>query len=327
MSAQTVRIFTPQAQGSTPLVSSEPTVSQVLDWFDQVEGLGVTSSAMERRRVRGLLRAEYGGHLVSQCRPFDLLNFINQQSGVVSDWTRKRWNSTCQRPFNYAEKMGVVIKNPFRGLTFSEGPEGRDWTRDECQAVFRNSDPCFRRYLIGIRFSGMRPGEVRGLSWTDIKIESDCIRIEKHKTRNKTKEPRRIPFNAVLLKLLHWCKKNNPTNSRHVFLNSFGKPWSCKAVTKRLAKLRKKLSLPDDQKLHGLRHTFATGAIINGVGLLELMELLGHKSVVTTQRYTHLVDKVDHLTGAMSRAVQSKPKARPEVKKQEPPTPLFDSLR
>jgi integrase len=328
MSSQAVRLFAPESQGSTPFVSSEPTIGQVLDWFEQVEARGSTAAGMERRRVWRLLRGQYGGHLVSSCRPFDLLNFINGQPGVQSDWTRKRWNATCQRPFNHAEKLGLIIKNPFRGLTFPEGEDGRDWTRDEYQAVLRNSDPVYRRLLVWLRFSGMRPGEARGMEWPDIKFESGVIRIEKHKTRKKSKKPRRIPFNRVLVALLAWCKRHNP-GARFVFNNTFGKPWSCKAVDKRLAKLRARLGLAEDLKLHGLRHTFATNALMNDVNVAELMELLGHEVMTTTQRYTHLVDKVDHLHGAMAKAVSSRPKVRPtppESKKPDPPMPLFERL-
>lgn len=49
-----------------------------------------------------------------------------------------------------------------------------------------------------------------------------------------------------------------------------------------------KIDLPPGQLTHVLRHTFASHHIINGGGLRELQELLGHKHITTTMRYAHL---------------------------------------
>src|SRR5439155_24310829 len=55
----------------------------------------------------------------------------------------------------------------------------------------------------------------------------------------------------------------------------------------------------DDVNFHTLRHTFASWAVMRGVSLKELQELLGHSSLAMTMRYAHLAP--EHLRAAVSR--------------------------
>ena len=314
--------------GVPPRDFTNPTVAQIIDWHrdDMSRKVNSETSERERRRNWNMFRNQYGDMLVSACRPYLLKDWINSQGGATSDWTRKRLNGAIQRPFNHAEKMGMIVKNPFRGLTFPGGERGRDWTQEEYQALLRAAKPLFRRVLILIRFSGMRPGEVRELTWANIRREDDKIVIEKHKTRYITKKPRAIPLNHVLGKLLSWLKRNNPPAAKNIVLNSFGNPWKMKAFTTNLAKLREKIGLDDSVKLHGGRHTFATHALMNGVQVASLMELLGHRLLATTQLYTHMENKTDHLSESMATAVTAKrraPAPRPKAPEILPP---FDGL-
>jgi len=322
-----------------PFRSDDATIRGIILWHQNNPSRGASSDAAEseRRRLWGLFIAwqpepatqqSFGDRRHDTCKPFELLNFINSQQGLKSKWSRRRWSATLQAPFNAAERLGLIVKNPFRGVSFKGRlKKGRDWSGDEYQALLRGAPAVFRRFIVGVRFSGLRPGELRGLEWPNIRQQAGAIVIDDHKTSHLTDEPRHIPIPHVLLKLLGWLKRHNPAGSRHVFLNRFGQPWTCKALTKRLAALRLKIGLPDDVKLHGGRHTFATHAVMNGVPIAALMELLGHRLLATTQRYLHVGDKVEHLAEAMERAVApAKPKPKKPAARQDQPTPLFDHL-
>lgn len=291
---------------AAPFRCDAATIAHVLTWYQDNHPDYGKGGSRERTRLFNLLSGAYGAQLCRDCRPFHLLAFINEQQADGAPETRRRWNSTLQVPFNSAFKLGLIDKNPFKGLSFPPGKEGRDWTDSEYQCLLRHAKPWLRRFIIFIRYSGMRPGEIRALEWAQIKDATGVIVQEEHKTADKTGEPRVIYLNEVTIKMLMWLSDHRPKGSKHVFLNSHGKPWSCKAITKAIAAIRVKAGLADDVKMHGGRHYFATRAIINGgVDIATLAKLLGHKKVSTTQRYTHLAGKFDHLGEAAQQAVRS----------------------
>jgi site-specific recombinase XerD len=77
----------------------------------------------------------------------------------------------------------------------------------------------------------------------------------------------------------------------HLFVNRYGDPLSDRGVRKLIAKYRVRAGITKKATPHSLRHTFASYKARRGVTPYMLMEMLGHKSLATTQLYTHL----DHL--------------------------------
>ena len=73
-----------------------------------------------------------------------------------------------------------------------------------------------------------------------------------------------------------------------LFLSSRGKPLGARAIQRLLEGLRFELDLPAHVTPHSLRHAFATHLLGNGGDLRAIQELLGHASLSTTQRYTHV---------------------------------------
>lgn len=302
-----IRLFEVQTSDSAPFITDEPTVRQILNWNadNASRKIGSGIAEKERRRIWRLFEGDLGDNLVASCRPFHLLNFINSHLGAdASDWTRGRWCKTIQGPFNAAEKLGLIVKNPFRGLTFDTGGAGRDWTDEEYQSLLRSTTAPFRRVVVMMRFSGMRPGEVRELEKSNLRWDDWLIMVEKHKMRYRTKKPRPVWMNHVTAKLLAWLIRNNPPAARILFLNAFGRSWTCKALTKRMQELREKIGLPDDVKCHGGRHTFITRGLMAGVDVPVMMELAGHSQLATTQHYMHIGNKSDHLARGAERAIQ-----------------------
>lgn len=301
-----IRIHEP-GRDATP--RAEPlTVAYVVDWYRTADMRANKSTRCERERarLREMFRAEFGHRPYAELKPFDLLNFINAHAGEHAVWTRRRWSATIQRPFNYAVEVGLIDRNPFRGLRFGKGRQGRDWTDEEYRTLLRVASPYFRRVLVFWRFSGARPGELRTLQWAMVRTDVQALVWDDHKTAKQTGKPRRVPFNAVLVKLLGWLKRNNPKGSRACFLNSKGRPWTIKSLVAHMDMLRRRADLPASVKCHGGRHTFATRAVMNGLDVATLAQLLGHESVLTTNRYLHLADKGSHLSDAMQRAVTTR---------------------
>ncbi len=73
-----------------------------------------------------------------------------------------------------------------------------------------------------------------------------------------------------------------------MFLNRFGKRLTTRSVGRMLEKYLKLTGLDSRTTPHSLRHSFATHLLDRGADIRSVQELLGHKSLVTTQIYTHL---------------------------------------
>lgn len=289
-----------------PSAQPRRTVAQVIDWFLANDARMTNPDARrERARVLGLFAANYGERPVDEMIGADLVEFLNAQAGVRTRWTRKRWIGTVKRPFNLAARLGIISGCPFSGVSIGKGKRGRDLSPSEFQSAMRNATPVFRRVLIFLRFSGARPGEMRTLEWVHIRDLARAIVRSEHKTESTLDDPRprQIQLNAVLIKLLAWLKRKR-FHTRWVFTNTFGRQWTTRRLCANLAKIRGKTGLAFDVKLYGCRHAYATGAIVNGVDIATLAELMGHASVKTTEWYLHLAGKSEYLQAASEKAVK-----------------------
>src|SRR5688572_10345059 len=84
------------------------------------------------------------------------------------------------------------------------------------------------------------------------------------------------------------------TRSSALFINVDGDRLSTQGITKIIARLRREARIKRHITPHMLRHTVATLLLSNGADIRIVQEFLGHRSIVTTQRYTHITK--DHMT-------------------------------
>jgi integrase len=183
--------------------------------------------------------------------------------------------------FNLAIDWGYLDRNPAKGVRlFSEKDNMIEQilSPEEEIKLLENCAPHLRPIVLTALLTGMRRGEILNLRWPQVDFKRRVIRVEK----TKSKKIRYIPMNEELFNTLSQINLTVDGNE-HVFLYR-GNP--IKDV-KRAFK-----DAVDDAKIkglrfHDLRHTFATRLIERGVDLITVKELLGHHSVVVTQRYTH----------------------------------------
>jgi len=139
--------------------------------------------------------------------------------------------------------------------------------------------------------AGLRVAELVGLNVEDWDRSANVIRV-----RGKGKKERIAPIGkyaaAALdewLRLRRPAEKASASDSKAMFLNRFGKRLTTRSIGRMLyghlqhAGMDPKLATP-----HTLRHTFATHLLDGGADLRSVQEMLGHKSLTTTQIYTHV---------------------------------------
>ncbi|HEY1374886.1 MAG TPA: tyrosine-type recombinase/integrase, partial [Candidatus Binatia bacterium] len=150
--------------------------------------------------------------------------------------------------------------------------------------------------------TGVRVSEAVGLNWGDVDFRLGIIRV-----MGKGSKERIVPIGEVALKALEaygaeqaltW--KRAAKGNQPVFLNHRGKRITTRSVARVVDKYLKAADVPVRMGPHGLRHTFATHLLNGGADLRVIQELLGHASLSTTQRYTHL--NLDQLTAVYDKA-------------------------
>ena len=131
-----------------------------------------------------------------------------------------------------------------------------------------------------------RRGELLGLEWRRVDLQAGLIHLEAEHTKSNRR--RSVPMNAearaAIMNRLRFRAQHCP-DSRWVFCRKDGTRIA--AVKRSYAAACKDAGI-EDFHVHDLRHTCAAWLVSAGVPLSEVRDLLGHSSVVMTERYAHL---------------------------------------
>ena len=150
--------------------------------------------------------------------------------------------------------------------------------------------------------TGIRVSELVGLNWADVDFQLGIVRVV-----GKGSKERIVPIGEIALQALRayaqeqrerWqltCKGETP-----VFLNNRAARITTRSTARIVEKHLKRAGIPVKMGPHGLRHSFATHMLNSGADLRVIQELLGHASLSTTQKYTHL--NLDALTAVYDKA-------------------------
>ena len=144
------------------------------------------------------------------------------------------------------------------------------------------------RALLEVIYScGLRASEVVALDWHDIDRNLGVLRVE----RGKGNKQRIVPIGSDATAALDdyrggWSEPVGDKGA--VFLNLRGYRLNVRSVGRILDECIRRAALSTKASPHALRHSFATHLLENGADLRAIQEMLGHASISTTQKYTHL---------------------------------------
>jgi integrase/recombinase XerC len=133
--------------------------------------------------------------------------------------------------------------------------------------------------------TGMRISEALGLGYNDLD-NKDVITIT-----GKGNKQRIVPILPEINKAITAYKATCPFAAEPLFYGSKGARLRPEIVQRTLRHYRGLLGLPEHTTPHALRHSFATHLLSSGADLRSIQELLGHASLATTERYTHIDSK------------------------------------
>ncbi len=219
-----------------------------------------------------------------------------------TDAAVNREMSCLHHIFDKAVEWEMIEQSPFdRGKTLrlkENNKRLRFATEDEIQALL-DACPKYLRWIVETAImTGMRRGEILNLKWDDIR--NGFIYLEK----TKTNEARQIPISDDLDAILKEIRNTRHLTSEFIFTHQ-EKPvrhidYAFRGAVKR--------SGIQNFHFHDLRHTFASQVLLRGGSLKDVQELLGHKTMSMTLRYSHLTQEhkrkaVNRLNGLTARNV------------------------
>ncbi|HJY80493.1 MAG TPA: tyrosine recombinase XerC [Candidatus Binatia bacterium] len=156
------------------------------------------------------------------------------------------------------------------------------------------------RAILEVLYScGLRVSELVGLDWNEIDVNLEVVRV-----RGKGNKERIVPIGRKALEALDRYRVQIPalvvpkrryalpstssSASLPVFLNTHGERLTTRSVARLVAEYARDCGIALKTSPHALRHTFATHLLDAGADLRAIQELLGHSSLSTTQKYTHV---------------------------------------
>ena len=139
--------------------------------------------------------------------------------------------------------------------------------------------------------AGLRVSELVGLRDGDLDIDEQIIRV-----RGKGRKERISPLGSFAIKAIDAYRRKRTLDPKiaelgrdvPLFVNRFGRILTTRSVGRMLEKYIGKADLDARTSPHTLRHSFATHLLDRGADIRSVQELLGHKSLATTQIYTHV---------------------------------------
>ncbi len=148
--------------------------------------------------------------------------------------------------------------------------------------------------------AGLRVAELVGLDWAHVDGEAGMVRVV-----GKGRKERVVPVGRPALRALEVYRTGCIAVGRDatrgpVFRNARGGRLTTRSVARLMERHGRTSGAPTKASPHALRHTFATHLLGGGADLRAIQEMLGHSSLSTTQRYTHV--DLRRLTDAYDRA-------------------------
>jgi len=235
----------------------------------------------------------------------EYLGFLYKKNIKKSSIARKL--SALRSFFKFLVKRGILTDNPGDSILTpkQDKPIPSYLTVDD---MFRLLDSISQDTLLGSRnraifetfySTGIRISELAGLDMPDVDFASRVIRVTGKGNRERQVPIGKIAADTIITYRSFLERETAISPDREdwregpLFLNNSNGRLTARSIRRILDKLARECGLSQPISPHGLRHSFATHMLDSGADLRVVQELLGHKSLSTTQKYTHVtIDKL-----------------------------------
>lgn len=220
--------------------------------------------------------------------------------------TVNKYTKLMSQIYSFMIDMDIVMKNPLariKSLKEERSEEIRSLSTEETKILLSKTKeiyPDFYPLLFTALFTGMRQGELMGLTWDSINWITRKITVDKNFTHGrvgttKTGKVRKVDMSLELVKVLKEWRLACPKGEHNlVFPNGDGSYQDANNMIKRRFKPALNRAGIDSLRFHDLRHTYASLLLANGAPMKYVQHQLGHSSIkMTMDLYTHLLPEVN----------------------------------
>ena len=262
-----------------------------------------TSTIPDQVRQLRWWQTHLGHYPLTDITPAMLVEHRNILTQGRANGTVNRYLAVLSHAFTMAvREWQWCADNPVRKLSKPKEPRGRvrflsederQRLLDSCQ-VSRNSS--LYTIVVLALSTGARRGELLSLHWSDVDLKRGMLTFRK----TKNGETRAVPVTGYALDVLAHHTKSRRHNTTLVFPDRTGRR---PAGIREAFEYAVKRAGITNFRFHDLRHSAASYLAMGGASLAEIAEVLGHKTLQMTKRYTHLTES--HTRGVVEKMNQT----------------------
>lgn len=290
-------------------------ISFFLNWLTAEKGYSDNTIDAYRRDVEEFFLFIGKINTIDDLDPLLIRSYVYQLNRRNKSSTVARKLSALRTFFRFLVREGVVKNDPVSSVSMPK--QGKYipvfLTVDEMFSLLEepgeNDSFALRdKAIMEMLYStGMRVAELAALNLDRINLETGMIRV-----MGKGSKERLVPIGSLALKKLkeYFPEREIAIRSRvsrgqkaekdAVFLNGRGGRLTIRSIERLVSQYASRAGITARVTPHALRHSFATHLLEMGADLRSVQELLGHASLSTTQKYTHL--NIDHLMEVYDKA-------------------------
>ena len=243
--------------------------------------------------IKNLLKI-FNSRRIESITAYEVEQYMMKRKADVTPSTINRELTCIRHMYNKAVEWGLLDQNQLCAVKKYKEPPGRTryLTEKEMKDLIKACSEHLKPIVMMALYTGMRKGEILNLQWHDIDFGNKTITVKK----SKNNEIRTLPIHNILYSILKAYRNGN--DGQAVFINSNG----CQLgdIKRSFTTALKKANIKDF-RFHDLRHTFASHLVMKNTDIRTVQELMGHKDIRMTMRYSHLSNA--HLKQAVSRLI------------------------
>ena len=262
-------------------------IERYLKWCDDIRQKDVKSKkqrlgVVEEKLGKDALISMVTRAMIEQYQA-DRMSSLSWRNTPLKPATVNRELAALKHMLTKAVQWGILDKNPASGVKLNKENNRRlrYLTAEECKTLLDACSSLTLRQIVVLALNtGMRRGEILNLKWENVNFRERLIEV----TEQKNGQYSTIPLNSVAVDTLRAIPRR--LDSEYVFPGKVqGKPFY--DLFRHFEKAVKAAKL-EGVNFHTLRHTAASHLVMAGVDLATVQEIMRHKTITMTLRYSHL---------------------------------------